>query len=225
MPTQHVLSIDIGMHHLGMVLASFDEYQLDEILYIDLIDITSFVHLDEEAKRNCKLYHTKTCSDYMDHVFYLHHHLFEFVDVILIERQPPQGLVVIEQLIFHQYRSKAILISPTSMHAFFNWNSFAARSSTDAKADAADARYEYRKGRSIREATKHITRDELMDQFDQFTRQHDISDAICMIVFWLRTKRVQYEKALKMNNHSIDGTTCVLEVLDIYYNEDVEAES
>jgi hypothetical protein len=37
----------------------------------------------------------------------------------LIEKQPPAGLVAVEQLLMMSYRDKAVLVYPNSMHAHF----------------------------------------------------------------------------------------------------------
>jgi hypothetical protein len=156
------------------------DFTIREVEWFDLIDITTFVHLDEEATKKCHLYHEKTYTDYLEHVFYLHHNLFELSTWILLERQPPQGYVVVEQLIFSKYRNKTILISPNSVHSFFGW--------TKLYLD-----YDQRKEKSVEIANKYI-RKELLDKFGTFVRQHDIADTICMVVYWCHKSHKKWLK-------------------------------
>jgi hypothetical protein len=60
-----------------------------------------------------ELYHDKIICDYMTHLFKKFKSVFDSVDQILIERQPPTGLVAVEELIMREYRNKSKLISPT----------------------------------------------------------------------------------------------------------------
>jgi hypothetical protein len=46
--------------------------------------------------------------------------IFNKANFILIERQPLNGFVAVEQIIFGCWREKSILISPNSVHKFFN---------------------------------------------------------------------------------------------------------
>lgn len=175
----YIVSIDVGIKHLSLVLISISkEFQFREVIWFDLIDITDFIHLN--GKKDCPLHHDKTCYDYMEHVFYLHHNLFSIANWILIERQPPMGLVVIEQLIFGKYREKAILISPNAMHKFMNWR---------------DCNYEQRKVKSEEFALhilKYNQRDDLIKCFYEQSRAHDIADAICQFFYWIDCERKKW---------------------------------
>lgn len=168
------LCIDIGIQHLGFVGIEYDdEYRFKKILGIDMIDITQFHHPDGICRDTCHLYHTKTFADWMDHVFYKYDNIFEGVDTIVIERQPPMGLTVIEQLIFYKWRNKSVLVSPNSMHKHFN---------------IGHMTYERRK-----EATMNIMQyylsfvntEDILNEYYSFERKHDIADALCLGVYWL----------------------------------------
>ena len=68
--TYSVLSIDIGILNLGISVSTLDEeFNLIDIVNIDLIDITKFTHKSGPCKEKCTLNHTKTFSDWLDHVF------------------------------------------------------------------------------------------------------------------------------------------------------------
>ena len=115
-----VLSVDIGILNLGISVGLIDKkFNLKEVTYVDLIDITKYTHERQLDNTDCKLHHTKSIADWMEHIFHEHFPLFEEANYILVERQPPQGLVAIEQLIYYRWRNKCHLISPSSMHKHY----------------------------------------------------------------------------------------------------------
>lgn len=179
-----IYSIDIGVKHLGFAMSLVDEdWNLMEICWIDLIDITDFRH-NRVHKKDCKLHHDKTFCDWLEHVFQEEEDFFEKADYILLERQPPpQGFVVVEQLIFAAFRHKAILVHPASVHKFFNIGEYD---------------YEGRKEMSEKIA-KYKLKDSphLLEQLGFYDRQHDICDAICMALYWIDRKQKEYEKERK----------------------------
>ena len=188
----NILSIDIGIHHLAFSysLANHD-FTINKIIDIELIDISVFTH-KKVTKKECKLHHEKTFCDWIEHIFQ-EHEQFNEADYILIERQPPTGLVAIEQLIFSKFRNKSILIHPISIHSFFNMN---------------DLTYEGRKEKSESIAIKYLNKDNLdtenknvllvdildnVDKFLSFSRQHDVSDTILFTLYWLNKKNEEYK--------------------------------
>ena len=103
-----VLSVDIGVLHLGISVTTLDEdYNVIDIIWIDLIDITQFKHEYGVSRNKCKLYHTKTFCDWLNHTYQENFEFFNMADFILVERQPPMGFVVVEQLICLLYTSDA----------------------------------------------------------------------------------------------------------------------
>ena len=86
-----------------------------------------------------------------------HQDIFDSVDKILIERQPPGGFTNIEILLHYMFKDKVILISPISIHTHFGMRHLD---------------YEERKDRSIRLAEKYTNID------IPYERKHDIADAI-----------------------------------------------
>ncbi len=173
----YVISIDIGIRNLAIVFcAVHKDYTFREIVWFDLIDITTFQHRGQPEE--CKLFHAKTMCDYLEHVFQMHQAIFDAADHLLIERQPPQGLVAVEQLIFSKYRHKAELISPNAMHSWMGWRKM-------------NYDYEQRKIKSVEYAAPYLRkdRDYLAGYFEACSRQHDIADAICLFFFWLEQRR------------------------------------
>lgn len=176
---RYIVSVDIGIHHLALVLIeTHPDYSLHDLVWFELVDITRFVHLDATCKRECPLPHTRTPSDWLAHVFHLYHELFQLAEYILIERQPPGGQVAIEQLFFFHFRSKAVLVHPNAVHAFFGWR---------LDHEDPETRYQYRKEKSmhvLRYRLEHTTRGWLNSELESYTRQHDIADAYCQAVFY-----------------------------------------
>jgi len=181
-----ILSIDIGIKHLGLSVTLLNnDYSIMEIIWIDLIDIQKFIHKDGPNKSDCKLQHTKTFCDWINHVFQENAIIFERADAILIERQPPIGLVGIEQLIFSRWRDKAVLISPNSMHKFFRIGHYD---------------YEQRKVETVRIALKCLDdNSELVEKFGTYERKHDIADTLCMMLFWIDNKNKEQIEIKRKN--------------------------
>lgn len=171
-----VLCIDIGVINLGMAALIYDKITMEfrEVVGVDLLDITTFVHENNEV---CSLNHTRTFTDWMEHVFQYHKAAFNGSDKILIERQPPCGFVAVEQLIYSRYRDKCELIAPNSVHKKF---------------DISKLSYEIRKEKVVEIALKHITNNDIIDEFNSFNRRHDMADAICIGLYWINNKRIKY---------------------------------
>jgi hypothetical protein len=175
-----ILSIDIGIKNLGIsVSIANEDFMLREILFIDLIDITTFVHPEGVKKKDCKLQHTKSVADWLDHIFVFHSMFFDQCDYILIERQPPLGLVAVEQLIFSKYRNKAFLVHPCSMHKYFR---------------IGNLDYEGRKNETEKICLMHLGSEALVEKYNNYNRKHDIADSVCLMLFWLYQARIKYEE-------------------------------
>jgi hypothetical protein len=118
---------------------------------------------------------------------------FDMADYILIEKQPPMGFVVIEQLIFNKFRSKANLINPINVHTYLNMGGLD---------------YEQRKIKSQQIALKLLTDPDLCQQITFYHRQHDICDSLCMLLYWLHKKTEELDKQRRIDRFKalkIDG--------------------
>lgn len=165
-----LLCIDVGIQHLGFSVLEFnDEFEFVRIVGIDLVDITNW----NCQKEDCYLFHTKTFTDWMEHVFFHYSCMFEEVEKIIIEKQPPQGLVAIEQLIFQRFRNKTELVAPQKMFSYFNINGF-----------SYDERKQYTE--SICEKYLPLS---MKKEYKSFTRQHDIADSVCLGLYYLDSLR------------------------------------
>ena len=173
-----VLSIDVGVIHLGISVSILNhDYTLKEVIWVDNIDITSYQHRSCSPKE-CKLYHTKMFSDWIEHMCQENQIFFDRADYILIEKQPPLGFVVVEQLLFSKYRNKTIIISPRSVHKYLNIGSFD---------------YEIRKQLSDKIADRVLPL-HLLDQTMMYDRKHDISDSICILLYFMNKKQTEWKR-------------------------------
>lgn len=181
-----ILSIDIGVVHLGLSISIVDlNFNLKEIIWVKLVDITKFHHRDGVTRKTCDLHHDKTMSDWLDHVFLCYEEFFEQCDYILLERQPPMGFVVVEQLIFSRYRDKAVLISPNSMHKYFNIRILD---------------YDQRKVAVEKICEKYIDdKYGVKEDYFKYERKHDMADSVCIMLYWINKKRKQLEKEKNKN--------------------------
>lgn len=178
-----VLAIDIGIKNLGLAFSIFNEdMTIREFNNVQLIDITIMRH-KRVSRKNCTLHHDNCISDWISHVFQEWHEWFEEADYILIERQPIQGIVSVEQVIMHHFRNKTTLLSPTSMHQYF---------------DIAKYEYDQRKEYTTKIALYYLTNEtktdaQIVDKFQTYTRCHDIADAICFTIYWSYLQNKEYK--------------------------------
>ncbi len=194
-----VLTIDIGVHHLGLVLSELsDDFTHAEIKWFELVNITLFTH-NKISKDDCKLYHTKTFADWITHCVQEWEIYFDQADKILIERQPPMGFVVLEQLLFYRFRDKSVLISPTSLHCHFG---------------IRECDYEERKKQTVRIILETGLLDNHQEKFDALERQHDITDSVCMLIFWASKAHHQWQQDQYRDNFKGLGNETLDEFFD-----------
>lgn len=204
--TYKVLSIDVGVIHLGISFSILNEdFTLKEIVWVDNIDITKYKH-NKCSIDKCNLYHTKTFYDWIEHTIQENKEYFEDSDMIIIEKQPPQGFVVVEQLIFSKYRRKTTIISPQSVHKFLNF---------------FNLDYEKRKELSIKIGDRYLSQ-ELIERSKQFDRRHDISDSICMLLYFINKKQEEYKKKKRYSRltRDLNGMTAIEKLESFRYYKD-----
>lgn len=114
----YIASIDVGWQHLAFAIVLTDHSLLWNIRKTKLINLKELKHKRVKSGE-CKLNHSNNASDLLDHFFQEYGHFFDDVSLVLIEKQPPTGLVVVEQLLYSHFKSKAMLVYPKSMIAHF----------------------------------------------------------------------------------------------------------
>lgn len=198
-----VMSIDIGVIHLGLSVAEISEdFSTKNIIWVDLVDITHFRHRHGEViSEECTLYHTRNFADWVEHFVQDNRVFFDAADLILIEKQPPMGFVVVEQLLFTKFRHKTQLLSPRQIHCYFNF---------------AHLDYDKRKEYAVKIADRELP-EHLMEQTHFYTRRHDIADSVCMLLYWMRKKEAEWRRKKRMETLTRDtaGMT-VMEKLELF---------
>ena len=169
----NVVSIDVGYHNMGIVTAFIDDEYEITVKDVYKINLTCIRH-HKVQPHECKIPHTNEVVDLFAHFIQEYGHILENADKILVERQPPTGLTNIEALILYQYRQKTHLISPNAMHSHFM---------------IGHLDYERRKVKTIEIAEKFL---ESFEKYQSLSRKHDISDAMCMILFDNHYKKEKY---------------------------------
>jgi len=209
-----VISIDVGITHLGISLGILDKaFHLIQLEWVNMIDITKFTHDFDLHEKDCCIDHSsRYFSDWLQHLFLEYETLFEISDYILVEKQPPCGLVVVEQIFMFKYRNKCHLVHPRSMHSFFGIGS-AIFSGEDA--------YEERKKQTQIIAEKNVKwHPRAIEYYSKLSRKHDVTDSICLMLFWLREQNKIYtrnENINRISNIKIKNTNMsALELMEQY---------
>jgi hypothetical protein len=164
-----VISMDVGILHMAFLAVllkrPYKLYSYDRLLAKELIDITKF-----ECEENCPLHHERCLADQLAHLFHRKRMLFARAKVILVEQQPPLGLIGVQELIRYRFRNKVIMVAPRSVHTWFRTTKLT---------------YEERKIWSVKFALRFL-RDKFGDvEGIPYERQHDIGDACVQLHYYL----------------------------------------
>jgi hypothetical protein len=172
-----IMSIDIGITNLGVSITMWDEsWNKFNVIWLELIDLGLTPHT-KVLRKNCKLNHSRHIVDKMEHFFQEYSDYLNSVDYIIVELQPILGLKSVESLIYSKYRNKTILVHPVKMHIYFT---------------IKHLDYEQRKEMTVKIAKNIIKDPHVMNKFNNYTRQHDIADSICIMKYWTSKKRETY---------------------------------
>lgn len=120
-----------------------------------------------QSRRYCAI--RKLAMDGLFHVIRDHQALFDRADVVIIEKQPLQGMTDIEGVLYSRFIEKVNLIMPRRMHGFLG---------------IVDLNYDERKDKTEEYATALLDRlapEETRTRYEGLTRKHDVADAICFI--------------------------------------------
>lgn len=195
-----ILCIDIGVIHLGLCVADVsDDFSHHEILFVDLVDITHHHPKWAKTKKSeCELHHARQFADWVAHFVENYREFFDAADLILIEKQPPQGFVVVEQLLFAQFREKTQLLNPRTIQAYFG---------------IAHLDYDARKACVEKIADRELP-EHLLEQSHFYERRHDIADSVCLLLYYRRRKSDEWKREQRrhmMMNYQRMGDTMTVE--------------
>ncbi len=203
------LSIDIGIVHLALVLVEVtEEFEFDHVVWHHLIDIRKLRHGTVPAEQ-CSLGHTATITDRMAHVYQEYEHVFLAAERILVERQPIMGLQAVQESLFAQFRDKMTLVLPNSVHKCFKMSSNYENRKQESVNLARDYFYSinnplYPAGKARADSPLVVCGkfESYLDKLNKTEiRNHDIADAICMVIFIL--KKESQALAKKRKNQEI----------------------
>lgn len=169
-----VTSIDVGYTNLGIIVAEVDqEWVLRKILYFRRVNLANQRH-EVVPMEECKLHHSREVSDLTDHFVQQHRSWLQISEFVLIERQPPTGMKHVEQLLFKEFREKAVLMSPNSMHAYFG---------------IQDLEYDERKVKVTEIADEMLKTNPMLHlKFQGLTRKHDVGDSAAHLKKFIEDK-------------------------------------
>jgi hypothetical protein len=178
----HVAAIDVGLCNLGFVYGRVEvDHSSCTIDSVQRINLTQLEDLHKRVpKHECKLYHTADAVDRVQHFLQEHMDVLETMQVVLIERQPLGGLVHVEQLLYQAFRDKAVLCNPRTIHCHF---------------DMTPNEYERRKEESVEIAEPYVRHLDGWKAADD--RQHDIADAVCMLVWWNHQQHLRHLREVR----------------------------
>ncbi len=157
--TFYITAIDIGLHNLGIIKCKI----VDNIITIcdfELVDL--YKYRNDQPELHMMIDYL--VSEYQD--------MFNS-KYILIERQPPGGLIAIQEVIAFIFKDKVKIISPRSVHSKLGLNYYS---------------YEGRKIKSEKILMDKLciqNNTEIINKINSIERKHDISDAYCMIDYFI----------------------------------------
>lgn len=155
---KQIISFDIG--YLNM---AFVEVETD---FDKIINVKNF------HKINLHKFNENEVHNSMIKFIFNYENILENADIILIERQPPTGLNNIQDILAFKYSSKIKLISPRSMHKYFN---------------ITKLNYENRKNYTERLSREYL---EKFTEYNILERKHDISDAFCICLYYIKINKI-----------------------------------
>ena len=166
-----IVSLDIGLFHMGYTQSECLNFSLRRILKCELINIKKLVY-----GCNCGLDHSLCISNYMEHFFKSYGSDLDEARYILVEQQPPMGFISIQELIRYKYGRKVVVISPRSMHKHYN---------------IGDLNYEDRKKFTTEYSKNYL---QAFPNFKTLIRKHDMADSFMLLMYFLVKKSVTLEK-------------------------------
>ena len=162
---------------MALAILQVQDGEITDICTLENTDITVFpcmaVHNDTKQKRDpCPLHHSKTMADWIAHYIKHFRSQLDSSDVILIERQPPGGFKCAEQLIFAEFRDKAVLVAPNSLHKHYH---------------TAAMCYTTRKMAMVKIARHRFRQFKQVIDWDPLCRLHDMADALLIASYHIDT--------------------------------------
>lgn len=168
---QHVVSIDVGYSSLGLIYAHIYDFDLKYVEVAQKIDLRDIPCVP--SRDDCCLAHSANVVDRVSHLIAFYQRYFDAADLILIEAQPLGGIRDVQALLYDRFRDKTQLVSPNAVHKHFGLPA---------------GEYDQRKELVVNIATPYLAH---LQTFRRLNRKHDVSDAVCLILFVMHQKKAQ----------------------------------
>jgi len=181
-----VVSIDVGVRNFAMCVAHGDP--------TGSLCIRAFYKYDL-LNQASSLYRGMAEVDGLLRILEAHRDDFDRSDVVLVERQPPGGILSIQAVLYARYVHKVKLVSPNAMHTFFKINHLD---------------YEQRKSEVDRIVSQDLwseVSDEAKKAYLKCTRRHDMADAACFAVQFIKLWHARMSKKNRFFRFSFSKTS------------------
>ena len=175
----YVASFDIGIRNLAACFCKVHDetFEIESVSSIYKFDLY-LERCDSTDKRKCAAC-KRTRRGGMDEIDGLYHVLagplrdeLKRSTIVLVERQPPQGIVTIQAILYERFIDRIRLMSPQKMHAFFGMTGLD---------------YEGRKKEVeilAREILCQKAEPDVVSRYDALPRKHDVADALCFVSYY-----------------------------------------
>lgn len=175
----YVASFDIGIRNLAACFCKVHDetFEIESVSSIYKFDLY-LERCGSMERRKCAAC-KRTRRGGMDEIDGLFHVLvgplkdeLKRSDIVLVERQPPQGIVTVQAILYERFIDRIRLMSPQKMHAFFGMTGLD---------------YEGRKKRVevlARELLCQKADTSLVARYDALPRKHDVADALCFVLYY-----------------------------------------
>lgn len=167
----NVVSFDVGFENFAYVAGVIKDkktFVCNECRLINLGDVVC-----TRADRCCYETRDASIAHKLTHVVEELSDVLNKADLVLIEKQPPEGMLHVEQCLYmllKQRQLKVTLVSPRSVHAYFGMP----------KGD-----YEGRKECSVRIAEPYLKD---CKKYKNAFRKHDLSDCVLFVLYYMNEK-------------------------------------
>jgi hypothetical protein len=181
-----VVSIDIGVRNFAMCIAHGDPE--------GNLCIRGFHKYDLLNQRSgaCR---GMAEIDGLLRILEKHRNDFAGADVILVERQPPGGILSVQAVLYARYVQKVKLVSPNAMHKYF-------------KMTGLD--YEQRKSEVDRIVSQDLwpkVSEDAQKAYVKSMRRHDMADAACFAVQFISSWHARRSKKNPFFQFTFDPNT------------------
>ena len=156
-----------------MVKAQVENFKITKIIHACVVNLSTLQH-NVVPRDKCLLYHSNQVYDKLEHFFQEYNVFLKDVDHILVELQPPGGLVHVEQLLFGHFRDRVKLIPPRSMHKHFQ---------------IGHLDYDHRKLETTRIAEPWL---KLQQDWSNRCKIDDMADALCLLLCHLSLEKTRF---------------------------------